>query len=94
MSFSVAPGAGTTAGRRARRAWIALHVDAGQSIVLAGSALMLVLALARPTGDLAGEAWARVTRGFHGLFFAAPEQARAQLALAIRCFEATGDRSG
>ena len=58
MSFSVAPGAGTTAGRRARRAWIALHVDAGQSIVLAGSALMLVLALA------------------------------------IRCFEATGDRSG
>ena len=52
------------------------------------------LALACQAGDLAGEARARVTRGFHGLYFAAPEQARAELALAFRCFESTGDRAG
>ena len=77
-----APGADTRAARRARRAWRALHIDAAQAVRLADSAL----ALALQTTDAAGEAWARVALGFHGLYFAAPDEARAKLEQAHRCF--------
>ena len=75
-----APGADTRVARRARRAWRALHIDAAQAVRLPDSALAL------QTADAAGEAWARVALGFHGLYFAAPDEARAKLEQAHRCF--------
>jgi diguanylate cyclase (GGDEF)-like protein len=80
----------TAAVRLARRAWRQLHQDAAESIKCADKALARALA----DGDRTGEAWARLARGFHQLYFATPQQAGAELALAQAAFDACGDRAG
>lgn len=76
--------------RMARRAWRLLHLDAVESRALADRAL----ARAQRDHDTLGEAWARLGRGFHQLYFAAPGEAGAELALALAAFEACHDRPG
>jgi two-component system, cell cycle response regulator len=80
----------TAAVRLARRAWRLLHQDAAECIKFAEKALARALA----DGDREGEAAARLARGFHQLYFAAPAQAGAELALARAAFDDTGDRAG
>jgi diguanylate cyclase (GGDEF)-like protein len=76
--------------RLARRAWLQLHKDSRRSIALADRALAAALAAA----DATGEAWARLARGFHLLYFATPTQATAELERARGAFAARGDRAG
>ena len=76
--------------RHARRAWRLLHVDAPASLALADRALARALA----TGDMPAQAWARLARGFHQLYFASPHEAGAELTHARACFDATADRAG
>jgi diguanylate cyclase (GGDEF)-like protein len=80
----------TAAVRLARRAWRQLHQDAAESIRCADKALARALA----DGDRTGEAWARLARGFHQLYFATPQQAGEELVLARAAFDACGDRAG
>lgn len=80
----------TPALRLAQRAWRLLHQDAAASIALAERAL----AQAAAAGDAAGQAWARLARGFHMLYFAAPDEAGAELVQAEAGFAALGDRAG
>ena len=76
--------------RMAGRAWRLLHLDAVESRVLADRAL----ARAVQDGDTPGQAWARLARGFHQLYFAAPGEAGEELSLALAAFEACDDRPG
>jgi len=76
--------------RMARRAWRLLHLDAVESRALGDKAL----ARAQRDSDASAEAWARLARGFHQLYFAAPGEAGAELALSLACFEACQDRPG
>lgn len=76
--------------RDARRAWRLLHLDANESAALAGRALQR----AQAQQDCHAQGWARLALGFHQLYFAGPEQARAELALASACFQAVRDRAG
>lgn len=76
--------------RLAQRAWKLLHVDSAQAIVAADKAL----ASARARADAVGEAWARLARGFHLLYFARPRDAAPELRAAARHFEAHGERAG
>jgi diguanylate cyclase (GGDEF)-like protein len=76
--------------RQARLAWRLLHLDADQCIARADRALLR----AQATRDALAEAWARLTRGFHQLYFAAPGEAGEELLRARACFEACGDRPG
>ena len=84
------PAAASAALRLAQRAWRSLHTDAENSIRLADRAL----ARAIDARDAAGEAWARLARGFHMLYFAGPAEAGDELLLARACFQALGDRAG
>ncbi len=76
--------------RMARRAWRLLHQDAAESIALADRALARAVA----ARSAQAEAWARLVRGFHQLYFSAPAEAGQELAQAERCFEISGDRAG
>ena len=76
--------------RTARQAWRLLHVDSARAITLADAALAKALA----RGDAMGEAWARLARGFHLLYFARPRHAAPELKAAQRLFDAQGDRAG
>ncbi|MDP3223360.1 MAG: GGDEF domain-containing protein, partial [Rubrivivax sp.] len=76
--------------RMAGRAWRLLHLDAVESRALADRAL----ARAMQDSDLPGEAWARLVRGFHQLYFAAPGEAADELSLSLAVFEACQDRPG
>jgi tetratricopeptide (TPR) repeat protein len=80
----------TAAQRLARRAWRLLHVDAVQCLADARRAL----ARAQADADIHGEALARLALGFHGLYFAAPAEARAELLKAADGFRAVADRAG
>jgi tetratricopeptide (TPR) repeat protein len=80
----------SAAQREAQRAWRLLHTDATASIRLADATLELAL----QTGDTVAEAWARLARGFHMLYFAAPSEAGEELLLACACFQRLGDRAG
>ncbi len=80
----------TPAQRLARRAWRLLHVDAPQCLADAQRAL----ARAQAGADGHGEALARLALGFHGLYFAAPAEAGAELRTAEAGFRAAGDRAG
>jgi diguanylate cyclase (GGDEF)-like protein len=86
--MSPAPKSALDARRKARRAWGLLHLDASRSIALADQAL------AAAGADEPAAAWARLTRGFHGLYFATPPEAAAELQPAQAMFEALGDRAG
>ncbi len=64
--------------RLARKAWQLLHMDSARSVALARDAL----AGALRSGDPQGEAWARLSIGFHLLYFGAPADAAVELAAA------------
>jgi diguanylate cyclase (GGDEF)-like protein len=74
----------------ARRAWRLLHVDSAHAIELAERAL----ARACEREDARGEAWARLARGFHLLYFARPRDAAPELRAAQQLFDAQGERAG
>jgi diguanylate cyclase (GGDEF)-like protein len=74
----------------ARRAWRLLHVDSAHAIALAERALEK----AQARNDRPAEAWARLARGFHLLYFARPRDAAPELRAAQRLFDALGDRAG
>jgi len=76
--------------RTALRAWRLLHIDSARAIALADQAL----ARALDRGDTAGEAWARLARGFHLLYFARPRVAAPELKSAQRLFDAMDHRAG
>ena len=76
--------------RLARKAWRLLHVDSARAIALAEQAL----ALAEANAEADAAAWARLSRGFHLLYFAAPDDAKGELAAAREQLEALGDRAG
>jgi len=76
--------------RLARQAWKLLHVDSARAIALADDAL----ARAAERGDTVAEAWARLARGLHLLYFARPKVAALELRAARRLFERLGDRAG
>ncbi len=80
----------STALRLARRSWKLQHVDSQRAIACAEKALAQALA----AGDVTAESWARLSRGFHLLYFATPGEAAPELTHAQRCFETTGDRAG
>jgi diguanylate cyclase (GGDEF)-like protein len=76
--------------RLARQAWKLLHVDSARAIALADDAL----ARAGERGDTVAEAWARLARGLHLLYFARPKVAAVELRAARRLFQRLGDRAG
>lgn len=76
--------------RLAQRAWKLLHIDSARANTLAEQALSRALA----RRDEAGEAWARLARGFHLLYFARPRVAAPELRAAQRLFDAQGHRVG
>ncbi len=76
--------------RLARESWALQHIDSQRAIARAERALAQALA----TGDVAAEGWARLSRGFHLLYFDTPDAAAPELTHARRCFDATGDRAG
>ncbi len=76
--------------RTALRAWRLLHIDSARAIALADQAL----ARALDRGDTAGEAWARLARGFHLLYFARPRVAAPELKSAQRLFDSMDHRAG
>lgn len=80
----------TPALRLARRAWRLLHQDAVESIKAADKAITRALA----DGDRLGEAWGRLSKAFHQLYFATPQEAAEQILLAKAAFDVCGDRAG
>jgi diguanylate cyclase (GGDEF)-like protein len=76
--------------RLARRAWRLLYSDSQQCVALADRAL----ARAEARGDVGAQGWARLTRGFHMIWYSTPKEAAGELSEAQRCFAATGDRAG
>ena len=76
--------------RLARKSWKLQHIDARRAIAIAEKALARALAAA----DAAAEGWARLSRGYHLLYFATPSEAAPELTLAQSCFDATQDRAG
>ena len=76
--------------RQARRAWNLLHVDSPQSRRLAERALDAAVR----GGDVIAEGWARVTLGYHQLYFGTVAEAGRELKHALQCFERGGDRAG
>ncbi len=82
--------AASGAARLGRQAWRLLHLDSARSLALAERALLQ----ARQREDPLGEAWARLARGFHRLYFSTPTQATADLRIARQRFASLGDRAG
>jgi diguanylate cyclase (GGDEF)-like protein len=80
----------SSAWRLARRSWRLLYSDSQGCIAAAGRAF----AQAVTRGDRAAEGLARLTRGFHLIWYATPTEARQELNEAQRCFGAVADRAG
>ena len=80
----------SAAQRRARRAWRLLHADAQACRAEATRALVR----AQTDGDTLGQALARLALGFHGLYFAAPDEAAVELRRAAAGFAQVHDRAG
>ncbi len=76
--------------RLARQSWRLQHVDSQRALACAEKALSAALA----RGDVAAEGWARLSRGFHLLYFATPGEAAPELSRAQGCFDTTADRAG
>ncbi len=76
--------------RLARKSWKLQHLDSGRAIALAEQALARALS----GGDAPAEAWARLSRGFHLMYYATPAEAAPELAHAQALFDATQDRAG
>jgi diguanylate cyclase (GGDEF)-like protein len=80
----------TTALRMARQSWRQLYSDSHACIAAAEQAFQRGV----QRGDTAAEGWARLTRGFHMIWYATPQEAAQELIQAQRCFAAADDRSG
>ena len=80
----------TAALRLARKSWQLLYSDSQGCIALAEQAFER----AARRGDAAAQGWARLTRGFHLIWYGTPQEAMADLNQAQRCFAAAADRSG
>ena len=80
----------TAALRLARRSWRFLYSDSQRCIATAEQAFER----AAQRGDLAAQGWARLSRGFHLIWYATPQEAMDELDQAQRCFEALHSRSG
>jgi diguanylate cyclase (GGDEF)-like protein len=80
----------TAALRLARRSWRFLYSDSQRCIATAEQAFER----AAQRGDLAAQGWARLSRGFHLIWYATPQEAMDELDQAQRCFEAVHSRSG
>jgi diguanylate cyclase (GGDEF)-like protein len=92
MSPRPLPGepAPSSALRQARRAWNLLQVDSAQARARAQKALDA----AEDCAEAAAEGWARLTLGYHQLYYATAAQAARELRRAQACFERCGDRAG
>jgi diguanylate cyclase (GGDEF)-like protein len=90
MSPEKSPSPSSAALKQARKSWRLLYSDSQGCIAAAERAF----ARARPRGDQAAMGWSRLTRGFHLIWYATPQQALDELQQAKRCFEAAGDRAG
>ena len=85
------PRAPSSAARRlAHRAWRLLYSDSHGCIEVAERAFEQAVR----RGDLAAQGWARLTRGFHLIWYATPAEAMGELHEAQRCFAAAADRAG
>jgi diguanylate cyclase (GGDEF)-like protein len=82
--------ASTAALQLARRSWRLLYSDSQACIAAASQAFER----AAKRGDRAAMGWARLTRGFHFIWYATPQEAIDELVEAQRNFEAVGDRAG
>ena len=80
----------STALRLARRSWRLQHLDSAKAIALADQALAQALA----SDDVLAQAWARLSRGFHLMYFSTPAEAAPELANAQHGFDAMHDRVG
>ena len=76
--------------RLARKAWRLLYSDSQGCIATAEQAFRR----AEQRGDLAAQGWARLTRGFHLIWYATPQEAMAELLEAQHCLAALEDRAG
>ena len=80
----------TSARRLAQRAWRLLYSDSHRCTEVAERAF----AQALRRDDLAAQGWARLTRGFHLIWYATPSEAKGELHEAQRCFAVVSDRAG
>ncbi len=80
----------SAASRLARRSWRLLYSDSQGCIAAAEQAFAHGLR----RGDLGAQGWARLTRGFHLIWYATPQEAMAELHAAQQCFAALGERGG
>ena len=80
----------SAAWRLARRAWRLLYSDSQACIAAADEACER----AQRQGDVGAEGWARLARGFHLIWYATPQDARAELNAAQACFDTAGERAG
>ncbi len=80
----------TAALRLARKSWQLLYSDSQGCI----AAAELAFDRAVRRGDVAAQGWARLTRGFHLIWYGTPQEAMADLGEAQRCFAAVPDRAG
>ena len=76
--------------RLARKSWKLLYSDSQGCIAAAERAFER----AEQRGDRAAQGWARLTRGFHLIWYGTPQEAMADLDAAQRCFAVMPDRSG
>jgi len=90
MSPAHPPAPVSGAWRLARRSWRLLYSDSHGCIAAAERAFAQAVA----RGDRAAEGLARLTRGFHLIWYATPSEARQELNEAQRCFAAVSDRAG
>jgi diguanylate cyclase (GGDEF)-like protein len=74
----------------ARKSWQLLYSDSQGCIAAAEQAFDA----AAQRGDLAAQGWARLTRGFHLIWYGTPQEAMADLDEAQRCFAVVPDRAG
>jgi len=74
----------------AQGAWRALYSDSQRCIAAADQAFERALR----RGDVRAQGWARLTRGFHLIWYATPQEAMRELVLAQQCFTAQHDRAG
>ena len=90
MSTVKARPTATAALRLARRSWRFLYSDSQRCFATAEQAFERAVR----RGDLEAQGWSRLTRGFHLIWYATPQEAMDELDEAQRCFAAVGSRPG
>jgi len=90
MGPSAPRAAPTAAWRLARKSWQLLYSDSQRCVVVADEALRR----AARRADFRAQGWARLTRGFHLIWYATPQEAMAELQQAQDCFTRAQDAAG